>query len=79
MDPPGLRRLRFPFFDSLVKERWGETIAAAQAGRLPSRRGENETHHPRTDRDDRPGLRRPVHRGNEANHPVGPGEPRIQS
>jgi hypothetical protein len=21
MDPPGLRRLRFPFFDSLVKER----------------------------------------------------------
>ena len=24
MDPPGLRRLRFPFFDSLVKERSGE-------------------------------------------------------
>jgi hypothetical protein len=24
LDPPGLRRLRFPFFDSLVKERLGE-------------------------------------------------------
>ena len=27
MDPPGLRRLRFPFFDSLVKERWSEATA----------------------------------------------------
>ena len=25
MDPPGLRRLRFPFFDSLVKERSGRS------------------------------------------------------
>jgi hypothetical protein len=56
MDPPGLRRLRFPFFDSLVKERSG-----------------------RSDRNDRPGSRRPVRRGDEADHPVDPGEPRVQS
>jgi len=24
LDPPGLRRLRFPFFDLLVKEHWGK-------------------------------------------------------
>jgi hypothetical protein len=56
LDPPGLRRLRFPFFDSLVKERSG-------------RSGHNA----------RVGFRRPVHRGNEAIHPVDPGEPRAQS
>ena len=56
MDPPGLRRLRFPFFDSLVKERSGQD-----------------------DLDRQLGLRRSVRRGNEADHPVDPGEPRIQS
>ena len=56
MDPPGLRRLRFPFFDSLVKER--------SERQRPQRRS---------------GFRRPVVVENEADHPVDPGEPRIQS
>ena len=32
MDPPGLRRLRFPFFDSLVKERSERRGRDAQSG-----------------------------------------------
>src|SRR5438477_8961653 len=56
MDPPGLRRLRFPFFDSLVKERSKATRPRRTVQLAPSRR-----------------------RGNEADHPVDPGEPRIQS
>ena len=32
MDPPGLRRLRFPFFDSLVKERSERRGHDAQSG-----------------------------------------------
>ena len=32
MDPPGLRRLRFPFFDSLVKERSGRSDHNARPG-----------------------------------------------
>ena len=32
MDPPGLRRLRFPFFDSLVKERSGRSNRDSRLG-----------------------------------------------
>jgi hypothetical protein len=35
-DPPGLRRLRFPFFDLLVKEHWGETAANGPAWCRPA-------------------------------------------
>ena len=48
MDPPGLRRLRFPFFDLLVKERWSETATDKRPGSLPPRRCENEARHPVT-------------------------------
>jgi hypothetical protein len=48
MDPPGLRRLRFPFFDLLVKERWGEAATNERPGSMPPRRCENEAHHPVT-------------------------------
>ena len=48
MDPPGLRRLRFPFFDLLVKERWGEAATNERPGSMPPRRCENEAYHPVT-------------------------------
>ena len=35
-DPPGLRRLRFPFFDLLVKERRGETASNGPARCRPA-------------------------------------------
>ena len=35
-DPPGLRRLRFPFFDLLVKERWGEAASNGPARCRPA-------------------------------------------
>jgi hypothetical protein len=34
--PPGLRRLRFPFFDLLVKELWSETASNGPAWRRPA-------------------------------------------
>jgi hypothetical protein len=35
-DPPGLRRLRFPFFDLLVKERWSEAALNGPAQCRPA-------------------------------------------
>ena len=48
-DPPGLRRLRFPFFDLLVKERWGEAAATTvRLAAVPSlRKRSRSPGHPR--------------------------------
>jgi len=47
-DPPGLRRLRFPFFDLLVKERWGEAASTVRLDAVPPlRKRSRSPGHPR--------------------------------